>query len=137
MTRADIPPPHTKVGVSACVCVCVCEYVYIWIYIYIKFIFVFVFIFIFILYAALSNWRWKTEAQAIVLNPFTICSSYKWKFVICTFVDEETNGSYPFANGLNGLNGVNGLARWCIYANVQEALISAVTISLLDQRYRL
>jgi hypothetical protein len=26
----------------------------------------------------------------------------KWKFVICLFVDEETNGSYPFANGLNG-----------------------------------
>jgi hypothetical protein len=37
------------------------------------------------------------------LNPFTVCSSYKRKFVICPFVDEETNGSYLFANGLNGL----------------------------------
>ncbi len=25
------------------------------------------------------------------------------KFVICLFVDEETKGCYPFANGLNGL----------------------------------
>jgi hypothetical protein len=24
----------------------------------------------------------------------------QWKFVICPFVDEETNGSYPFAKGL-------------------------------------
>jgi hypothetical protein len=41
------------------------------------------------------------EAQVFFLNPFTICSSYKQKFVICPFVDEETNGSYLFANGLN------------------------------------
>jgi hypothetical protein len=26
------------------------------------------------------------------------------EFVVCPFVDEETNGSYPFANGLYGLN---------------------------------
>jgi hypothetical protein len=45
----------------------------------------------------------KTEAHAIFLNTFTVCSSCKWKFVICSFVDEETNGSYPFANGLIGL----------------------------------
>jgi hypothetical protein len=24
-------------------------------------------------------------------------------FVVCPFADEETNGDYPFANGLNGL----------------------------------
>jgi hypothetical protein len=34
---------------------------------------------------------------------------YKPKLVVCPFVDEETNGSYPFANGLNGQNGLNGL----------------------------
>jgi hypothetical protein len=45
----------------------------------------------------------KTEAQAIFLNAFNVCSSCKRKFVICSFVDEETNGSYPFANGLIGL----------------------------------
>jgi hypothetical protein len=33
----------------------------------------------------------ETEAQAIFLNPFTNCSSGKQKFVICRFVDEETN----------------------------------------------
>jgi hypothetical protein len=36
------------------------------------------------------------------------------KFVICSFDDEETNGSYPFVNGLNGLNGLNVLAHLCL-----------------------
>jgi hypothetical protein len=43
------------------------------------------------------------EAHAIFLNPFTVCSTCKRRFVVCSFVDEETNGSYPFRNGLNGL----------------------------------
>ncbi len=34
----------------------------------------------------------------IFLHPFTICSSCKQKFVLCPFVYEETNGSYPFEN---------------------------------------
>ncbi len=54
-------------------------------------------------YAAVSNRKRKTEAHAIFLNPFTVCSLGKRKFVICPFVYEETNGIYPFANGLNGL----------------------------------
>jgi hypothetical protein len=33
------------------------------------------------------------------------------KFVICPFLDEETKGSYPFANGLNGLNGLAHLRQ--------------------------
>ncbi len=33
-------------------------------------------------------------------------SPAKQKFVIYPFVDEETNGSYPFANGLKKLNGL-------------------------------
>jgi hypothetical protein len=45
----------------------------------------------------------KTEAQAIFLNPFIICSSYKQKFAVCPFVDEDTNGGYPSASELNGL----------------------------------
>jgi hypothetical protein len=44
--------------------------------------------------------------QAIFLNPLTVCSSYKQKFVVCPFVDKETNVIYPFANRLNGLNGL-------------------------------
>ncbi len=32
------------------------------------------------------------------------------EFVVCPFVYEEPNGSYPFANRLNGLNGLNRLA---------------------------
>jgi hypothetical protein len=36
----------------------------------------------------------KLVAQAIFLNSFTICSLCKLKFVVCPFVDKETNGSY-------------------------------------------
>jgi hypothetical protein len=39
----------------------------------------------------------------IFFTLLTVCSSCKGKFVVCPFVDEETNGSYPFANKLNGL----------------------------------
>jgi demethoxyubiquinone hydroxylase (CLK1/Coq7/Cat5 family) len=42
----------------------------------------------------------KMEAQAIFQNQFTVCSSCKQKLVVRPFVDEETNGSYPFANRL-------------------------------------
>jgi hypothetical protein len=30
----------------------------------------------------------------------------QWQFVVCSFVDEGTNRSYLFANGLNRLNGL-------------------------------
>ncbi len=51
-------------------------------------------------YATVSNRKWKTEVQAISLNLYTVCSSCKWKFFICPFVDKETNGSFLLANGL-------------------------------------
>jgi hypothetical protein len=41
------------------------------------------------------------------------CVCCKQKFVVFSFVDEETNGSYPFANGQNGTNGQDGLAHLC------------------------
>jgi hypothetical protein len=52
----------------------------------------------------MDTWTWirftkknqgkrKTEALAIYLNPFTVCSLYKGNSVVCLFVDEETNGS--------------------------------------------
>jgi hypothetical protein len=63
------------------------------------------------IYAALSNG--KTEAKAIFLNPFTVCSSCKQKPIFCLFADEETNRSDPLANGLNRLNGLIGLAHLC------------------------
>jgi hypothetical protein len=56
-----------------------------------------------------SNEKWKTEVQVIVLNPFTLCSLCKWKFVVCPFVYIQTKGSYPFANRLSGLDGLNRL----------------------------
>jgi hypothetical protein len=86
----------------------------------------------FYIYIALSKYRCcrfnrkrKTEAQAVFLNSFTICSPCKWKFVVCLFVYKETNGSYLIANGLtvlnglnvpNGLNGLDGLAHLWVYA---------------------
>jgi hypothetical protein len=64
-----------------------------------------------------SKEKWQTVAQAIFLNPFTVCSLCKQKLVVRPFVDEETNGSYLFSNGLKSLNrlsGLNGLAHLCM-----------------------
>ncbi len=44
----------------------------------------------------METWRRKTEAQAIFLNPFIVCSFCKQKLAVCPFFDEETDGSYPF-----------------------------------------
>jgi hypothetical protein len=37
----------------------------------------------------------KTEAQTIFLNPCNVCSSRKWKLVICPFLDELTKRTCP------------------------------------------
>ncbi len=77
--------PKMPFSVSSIFCQCVSvrtgTYSYLYLYLY------------FYLYAAVSNGKWKTEAQATFLNPLTICSSCKRKFVVCPFVDEETNFS--------------------------------------------
>ncbi len=54
------------------------------------------------------RFKWKTEngSPGDFPYPFTVCSSCKLKFVICPFVDKETNRRYPFANGLKKLNGL-------------------------------
>ncbi len=96
--RFLLVPLFVCVGVLGCVCVCV----YLCLYLY------------FYLYAAISNGKQKTEAQTIFLNPFTVCSSWKRKFVICPFLDKETNRWYLFANGLNGLNGLAHLWKICV-----------------------
>jgi hypothetical protein len=50
------------------------------------------------------NGKRKNEAHTIFLNPFTVCSSFKRKFVICRlFTKKQTQDK--FANGLNRLNG--------------------------------
>jgi hypothetical protein len=36
-----------------------------------------------------SEGKFKTEAQTIFLNPFTMCSSCEQKYAICPFVDEK------------------------------------------------
>jgi hypothetical protein len=43
------------------------------------------------------------------------------EFVVCPFVDEETNGSYLFANGLNRANGLAHL--WSVVNSVQDFFI--------------
>jgi phosphorylcholine metabolism protein LicD len=39
----------------------------------------------------------ETETQPIFLDLFIVGSSCQWKFVVCPFVDKETNTSYLFA----------------------------------------
>jgi hypothetical protein len=51
------------------------------------------------IYPAVSNRKRKHRQFSLTL--FTVCALYKQKFAVCPFVDKETNGSYPFANGLN------------------------------------
>jgi hypothetical protein len=53
----------------------------------------------------METWTWrygdikqKTEAQAIFLDPLTVCSSCKQKFVVSLLVDEVTDANYPFSN---------------------------------------
>jgi hypothetical protein len=60
-------------------------------------IYIFLFLFIFTFTNIFCHFKQKTDAQAILLNLFTVCSSCKPKFVVRPFVDEET-----FANGQNG-----------------------------------
>ncbi len=80
--------------------------------------------------AAASNGNGKTETQAIFLNPFANSSSCKRKFVVCPFVEEETNGRYPFANELNWLNGFAHLCICCIpYAYVATFLQSSTILN--------
>jgi hypothetical protein len=45
-----------------------------------------------------GNRKTKTRRPGIFLDPFTVCSSFKRKFVISLFVDKEIIGSHPFAN---------------------------------------
>jgi hypothetical protein len=46
------------------------------------------------IYIHICRFKQKTEGQKIFLNPFTVCPSCKPKFVVCLFVEEETNGNY-------------------------------------------
>jgi hypothetical protein len=67
----------------------------------------------------------KTEAQVVFLHPFTICLLCIQKVVVCPFVDEETNRSYPFAKGLNGLA---QLVTFIVISNSCITLKIAVTV---------
>ncbi len=66
-------------------------------------------------YVAVSKGKRKTGDQTIFLNPFTVCSSSKQKFVIWPFVNVETDRSFPFVNGLNGPSGLNGFAVYACF----------------------
>jgi hypothetical protein len=85
----------------------------------------------------METWRHQTEnanAQAIFLNPFTVCSSCKWNFIVCPFVEEETNGCYPFAKGLNGLSGLAHLYLY-LYKKVDFLVTQHVCLSQLTKCY--
>jgi hypothetical protein len=72
-------------------------------------------------YMCMLRFQIETEAKTILFNPFTVCSSCKWKSVVWPFVYKETKESYPFANRLNRLkeiNGLNGLTHlWSILSS--------------------
>jgi hypothetical protein len=52
----------------------------------------------------LLSFQTENGSPGDFLNPFTVCSLCKQKFDVCPFVDEETSGSYLFANRLKGLS---------------------------------
>ncbi len=64
--------------------------------------------YVYICIVSMLPFKRKTKAEAIFLNPFIVCSLCKRKFVVCPVVNEQTNKSYPFANGLNGLAHLGG-----------------------------
>ncbi len=72
---------------------CIYDSIYIYIYTHIYSIYILLF-------------QMEIEAQAIFLNPFTVCLHANWSLSFVRFLRRNTNGSYPFANGLNGLNGL-------------------------------
>jgi hypothetical protein len=51
----------------------------------------------------MCRFKQKTEAQtfSLIHLPFAHCTH--GSLSLCLLTDEETNESYPFANGLNGL----------------------------------
>ncbi len=59
--------------------------------------------------AAVSNGKPKPRRFSFIRLPFSSC---KRIFFLCPFVYEETNGSFPFTNGLNGL------AHLCVHSAV-------------------
>jgi hypothetical protein len=70
-----------------------------------------------------SNGKRKMEAQEIFLNPLPFAHLANGSLSFVSFVNEETNGSYPFANGLNGL-----ALLWC---TVYQATHTYVFIVIL------
>jgi hypothetical protein len=75
----------------------------------------------------------ENGSGTIFLHPFTVFSSCNRKFVVCPFVNEETNGSYPFANRLNGLN---GLARLCSMCKGNSIFVEALEPIPLTSAFR-
>jgi hypothetical protein len=69
-----------------CMCGCVCTF---FIYIYFNYNFE--------INIYMLPFQTENGNPANFHNLFTVCSSCRWKFVVCLFVDEEINGSYRFA----------------------------------------
>jgi hypothetical protein len=66
------------------------------------YIYLYDYIYIYILIsAAVSRGKWKPRQFDLIRVPFAHRANVN---VVCPFAFKETNGSYPFANGLNGLS---------------------------------
>ncbi len=82
-------------------------YIYMYLYLY-KYLYIYNYMSISIYICC--HFKRTMEAQAIFLNPFTICSSCKRKFVIChLFLRKQTEVIH--LQGTNGLKRLNGLAH--------------------------
>jgi hypothetical protein len=55
------------------------------------------------IYAAISNGNRNPRRFSVIRLPIARCANCANEVFFLSFADEETNGSYPFANGLNRL----------------------------------
>ncbi len=87
-------------GIYVYISLNMCILIYIYFYIYVNIY----------IYAAISNGKWKMEAQAIFPNQFPACSLCKRKFVVCPIC--LWRNKWKLSVGLNWLNRVSHLGLY-------------------------
>jgi hypothetical protein len=68
--------------------------------------------------------KWETENGSPGNFPKSVYRSLivQTEFAVCSFVEEETNGSYQFANRLDGLNGRAYLCTYAAHTTIMRAV---------------
>jgi hypothetical protein len=80
-----------------------------------------------------ENGKRITEAQAIFLYLFAVCSSCTTEVRRLNVVGEETNESYKFGNGLNGLNSLAHL-WWNLMSSASRCTVRR-TLAKVQRRW--